>query len=184
MGPFGGAPGYRFVPGSVAVWRAPEGGVRLRRVNVACLRVPGPGRRDLGRVSGRDRRMQPVLSSPCPRGAVQPYFSTIGRERPNARASGETWRYSARPGQGMGISRPAVVHSRRQARMPRDAAQRRLSGECAMARARGRWHRDEFEKYEWWRKLDSRTNRLHLWTRYASSRMSAGGHLSRTSCQP
>jgi hypothetical protein len=113
--------------------------------------------------------------SPVCRSDVVPPFSASGRERQNAGIGGERWRPSRRCGSTRGRAQGVVVHSQRQARMRRDAAQRRLSAECGMARARQKCGRDEFEKYDWWRKVHSRTNRLHLWTRCTSSILSAGG---------
>jgi ribosomal protein L32E len=88
---------------------------------------------------------------------------------------GEKWRHTDRQRPGTGGNAGPFVHSRGQARMRRGAAQRRLSAECAMAGTRQRRARDEFETYEWWRKLASRTNRLRLRTRDRSSIVSAGG---------
>jgi len=53
--------------------------------------------------------------------------------------------------------------------MPREAAEPRLSAECAMARARQKRRRDEFDEYEWWRKLHSGSNTLQMWTRSGGS---------------
>ena len=55
----------------------------------------------------------------------------------------------------MGDAEAAVVHSRGQARMPRDAAEQPLSAECEMATAGQRCGRDEFETYDWWRRWES-----------------------------
>lgn len=97
----------------------------------------------------RVRNCSPVRPS---RAAAAPPFLASGRERPNARISGEIWRCTRRWGPVRGHAQAAVVHTRREARRRQEAAQRRVLAACGMARARQRYGRDEFETYDWWRK--------------------------------
>jgi len=59
--------------------------------------------------------------------------------------------------------------------MPKWAGMSLLHARTRLSVRRVLCDRECFDKQNWWRKLDSRTNRLHLWTRSESSRMSAGG---------
>jgi len=140
-----------------------------------------------GRIVKDRAATQPNPASPVrqPVAAAESPFSASGRERPKARIGGEKRRDVGCRGRGAGRSGAVLVHSSGQSGLPAQPPQRRLSAECAMARARQRWGRDEFETYDWWCEETGNRREHDLWTtgrmlkRGLSYRVASNGSVGR-----
>jgi hypothetical protein len=105
-------------------------------------------------------------------------FSTNGRigrspkETEKERPEGPFW---AVGGVEKGVSRPKVCEVERAENEAITRQNRARGGQARLSVRRVFSDRECFDKQKWWRRLHSGTNRLQMWTRSESSRMSAGG---------
>ncbi len=122
---------------------------RRKHIHAGRMGWRAAGNEAHGRADGRGSL--PMPSKACSH-RKQTSLSAFGRERPSAGIGGETRRCSRRCSPRRGRSPARLVHSSGQARMRRDAAERRLSAECGRAEARQKCGREEFDTYDQWRR--------------------------------